>query len=106
MKKALVQNSADEEQVKTAAKKEKFRRDDELNDLKDILCAEVGRRFLTRLISACRKEELPLRIDPHETYFHLGRESIAVFLEKEIKEASFDDYIKMLTEKQKEELNG
>lgn len=102
-KRALVQNSADEEQVKSAKKKEEIRRDEELEDLRVVLSSVQGRRFLTRVLKACKPDAISMSVNPYETYFKQGQESVGAFLKQEIMQASFDGYLAMLVEEKKEE---
>lgn len=53
-KKALVGNAADKEQVKSAARKEKYNREQELNDLREVLGLPSGRRLITKYITKFR----------------------------------------------------
>lgn len=51
--KALVDNAADEEQVQKATKQVRFNRQDEIQDMRDLLDTAYGRRIMWRLISGC-----------------------------------------------------
>lgn len=108
MKRPLVQNSADEAQVKGAAKKENFARLVELADLRAQTATVEGRRFLWRVLMASGMDQLSMRRDTHETYYRLGNQSVGLWLEQEIKEADFEGYLKMLVEarEKEEELNA
>jgi hypothetical protein len=54
MGKALVKNAAHEYQVEKASQREKRIREEELKDLRFIMKAPEGQRFLARLLAHCR----------------------------------------------------
>lgn len=50
---SLVKNAADAKQVKKAKKKEEYKREDEIEDLRKVLSDPCGRRTLWRYLSFC-----------------------------------------------------
>ena len=107
MKKALVQNAADEAQVKAGASKEERRRFEETNDLRVVAAMVEGRRFLWRLLKMCQWNKSVVADSPYETYHKEGHRSVAIWVEEELKDANFDAFIQMQIEaKKEEELNA
>lgn len=100
--KAFVKNAADPEQVKSAERKENNLRATELSDLKWVLGARQGRRFLWRMLSELGAEQLPYGRKDRDTYFKLGMLNAAHFLKSEIIEASEEAWLFMQQEEFKE----
>lgn len=99
MKQALVKNAASEEQVRRAEATEKFARDAEANDLRWVLSAQQGRRFLWRLLGECgvyRSSFMGGATD--STLFNEGRRSAGIQIQQWITEVSPEGYIKMMQE--------
>jgi hypothetical protein len=86
MEKALTQNAADGEQVRTARKKEKFSRESELKDLRELLALPAGRRFLWRLLGECKTFE-SIFSQSSMIYYSSGKQDVGHFLLAEISEA-------------------
>ena len=47
-------NAADTKQVKKAGQRERSTREQQLNDMRDILAIDAGKRFLWRLMEHCK----------------------------------------------------
>lgn len=95
--KPLVRNASDEEQVKDARIKVQLGRDQEINDLKFILAAEQGRRFLWRTLEICGVYRSSFT-GSSETYFLEGQRNIGLKLLAEITDIDPDSYLKMIKE--------
>lgn len=102
MHKPLVQNAADEDQVKDAKLKLKLSRDTELNDLRFILSSQQGRRFFYRLLAECRVFNSVWEASA-KIHYNSGRQDVGHFIQAEIVEADQDAYFKMLTEAKRSE---
>lgn len=78
MKRAIVGNAADEEQVKSAGFKERRTRADELRDLSQfILNTRAGRKYIWELMEFCGITELSYtRGDAMETCFREGSRNV------------------------------
>jgi hypothetical protein len=87
MTKPLVQNAADEQQVKEAKKKEKFTRESELADLKTVLETAAGQRLLWRVLEKCGTFESTYSDIPHRMAYHAGRQDVGHFVLAEITQA-------------------
>lgn len=98
-KKALVGNAADEQQVKTAAKKEVGQREKELNDMRSVLSTAQGRRVLFNIMAQCRTYNSVLHQSGSMVYYNAGQQDIGHWLQKEIVEADTEAYFKILKER-------
>lgn len=100
--KVLVRNAADKDQVKSAKQKEKFSRDRDLKDMKDVLSSVPGRRVVWRYLSECGVFQQSARDSGSWTYFNEGKRSVGLMLLADINEADPESYLKMLNESKKE----
>jgi hypothetical protein len=97
MKKALVGNAADPQQVKDAALKERLNLRDEAKDLRDILEMPQGRRFIWKLLEKTRVFSAGF-LEPNLLTFREGERNVGVFLLGEIQKANPDSLIQMMKE--------
>lgn len=97
MKKSLVDNCADEDQVKAAGFKEKFGRDQEINDLRTLLSTVQGRRFFWRLLGYCRVHQ-SIWEPSARIHYNSGMQDVGHFITGEIVLAGEEFYFKMMTE--------
>lgn len=102
MHKPLVNNAADEEQLKEAKISLKLTRDTELNDLRFILSHTQGRRFFYRLLEQCKVFNSVWEASA-KIHYNSGRQDVGHFIQAEIVEADQDAYFKMLTEAKRSE---
>jgi|SRR3990172_2559464 len=93
----LVRNSADEKQVQEAKRKEKFNRDDELEDLRFVLSSKQGRRFLWRLISWCGPFK-SIWSNSAAIHYNSGKADVGNFLMAETIDASKESFLMMQNE--------
>ena len=56
-----------------------------INDLKDIMQTEGGRRFIYRLLQDCGVDNTALIIDPYSSAYHTGRRSVGMDILKDIR---------------------
>lgn len=70
----------------------------ELLTLRGTLRTENGRAFLWRCLSHCGTFTVPNHGDPLKSAFVLGMRTHGVWLDRELREASMDDYLLMLKE--------
>jgi hypothetical protein len=103
MKKPLVGNAADQEQVQVAEEKVQNRRERELNDLRSVLALPSGRRFLWRLMGHCKTFgsiwEQSARI-----HYNSGQQDIGHYVMAEITEAG-EEFLFQMMKENKENLN-
>jgi len=92
------QDVGDAKQVKHRRTKVKIRRDNELEEVRQLLRTPYGRKFLWRVISECGvfktlsyDEELGMAIKS-------GRRDIGLWLLREIDEADKNGYLKLIQE--------
>lgn len=96
---ALVGNAADESQIATAKRKERLRRERELEDLRSVLGSPAGRRLLWRLLGECHVFESIWRASA-EIHFLEGKRNVGLFLLHEIHEARPEALLQMMQEAQ------
>jgi hypothetical protein len=77
-------------------------RDLELLTIRQLMKTENGRGFMYRCLQNCCVFENIFDVDPVRHAYRAGLRDHGLWLERELKEASPDDYIKML----KEHING
>lgn len=82
-KEPLVHNAADPEQIKNARKKEKFKRENELNDIRTVLSTSEGKRVLWRLLSQCRTFE-SIYEQSARIHYNAGQQDLGHFIMAEI----------------------
>ena len=94
---SLVKNAADPQQVRAATQKERFRRKDELDDVRFLLSTSQGRRFLWRLLDHCR-----VFASIYETsaviHYNAGQQDIGHFLMAEIVAADQAGFLTLMKE--------
>ena len=95
---ALVSNAGDKEQVRRAAKSEKQRRAEQLNDLHAVLQTAEGRRLLWRYIKRCGVWEPSFRENPLVMAKNEGERGIGLMLVGECEEADPEAMAKMRAE--------
>jgi hypothetical protein len=97
-RKPLVKNASSKRQVKDAARKERLRDENELDDLKKILQTYEGRRVVWKLLSYCGIFRLSVEHSGSMTYYNEGRREVGLYLLKEITTADQNLYIQMMKE--------
>lgn len=103
MKPPLVKNAADPKQVKEAKKSEKFKRRDELDDIRFLLQFKQFRRFIWRVLQFCNVFSSIWR--PSAEIHHLsGKQDTGHFVMGEVTEASPDAFLMMMKESKEGEL--
>lgn len=95
MTKPLVRNAADPDQVKKAKDKEKFNREDEILDLKEVLATHSGRRFIWRYLEKCGVFTSSFTGNS-ETFFKEGSRNIGLQLLADVQEANIESLIEMM----------
>jgi hypothetical protein len=97
----LVQNAANEKQLKTAEVRGRLARDRELNEMRAILATKEGRRWVWRLMGRCKVfssvYEQSARI-----HYNSGQQDIGHYIMAEVMEADPDKFILMGQEHQQE----
>jgi hypothetical protein len=90
-------NAADERQVKFHDRKQRSRRDREINDLKAVLQMEPGRRVLWRILEHC--SVFASVWDPSSRIHHnAGRQDVGHFVMAEIVAADDEAIYRMMRE--------
>lgn len=96
---ALVRNAADPRQVKSAERKERDRREQELLDLRELLKTEFGRRFVWRVLGYCKLFSDVW--DPSSRiHFNAGLQHVGNWLTAEITAADEEAFFLMMRENQ------
>lgn len=103
-RKSLVKNAADPKQVKRAADKEQFSRDNELNDLRKVLETPEGRRFVWRVMQHC-KVFGSVWEPSAKIHFNSGRQDVGHFVMGEVVEAG-EDYLLAMMKENKERMSN
>lgn len=104
-KDALVKNAADPEQVEEAKKKQSYRRDDELNDIRTVLNTPAGRRFVWRLLEKCGVHR-SIWSQSALIHYQSGQQDLGHFIESEIVDADENLLFIMMTENRRRNKNG
>lgn len=94
----LVKNASDKKQVKEGARKEKSKRDIELQDIRDTLKHPSGRRFIWRILGKCGPFKSALHHSGSMTYYNVGQQDLGHFIMSEITEADASGFINMMKE--------
>jgi hypothetical protein len=102
--KSFVRNAADKKQVKAAGQKEKFRDQNDRNDLLWVLSDIRGRRFVWGLLAPTNELSFAAGM-PDVTAFNEGCRNKANQLLKSIMDARPEAYMQMSNEKKLREAN-
>ncbi len=102
---AAVRNAADTTQVKEAGRRERSTRDQQQNDVREVLATEAGKRFLWRLLEHCKVNESVFSPSAH-IYYNSGMQDVGHFVLGEIMEAQPLAYMDMIVMHNKEKLNN
>ncbi len=102
---AIVGNVADSEQIKKGKKKERRKRQDQLNDIRQLLRTEFGKRFLWRYLSKCRIFET-LQGPLPDIHYHEGYRQVGWDLMHDIIEANPSALIEMMVAAMAEDKNN
>lgn len=89
-----MRNAGDAEQVRRAGKEERFTRDEELNDLREVLSSERGRRFLWARLAKLGVNR-SVFITSSEIYYRSGRQDAGHELLADILAADSALYLQM-----------
>jgi hypothetical protein len=98
----FVKSAADEEQVSTARRKERFDRKSELADVRSILGTAEGRRFVWRYLGLCRVFESSWSPSA-AIHFNEGQRDIGLRLLDDVTEANDESLIQMMREAKERE---
>lgn len=79
-------------------KKQRKSRDLELLTIRQVMKTENGRSFMWRCLQNCCVFENIFNADPVLHAYNAGAREHGLWLERELKEAAPDDYVKMLKE--------
>jgi len=101
-KKALVGNAADKKQVDEAKGKENRSRDQELEDLRQVLSTRQGRRFYWNLLSFCGVFESSFTGNS-QTFFLEGKRTVGLKMLANLNDAQPEAYVTMMNEAKGEE---
>jgi hypothetical protein len=100
----LVTNAADRGQVKKAAKTEKARHKDYIEDLQNLLATGNGRRVLWNILSFCNVYDDLMGETPEQTAYTVGRRDVGIKIIKDISVADAHRLIEMMQEAQKRDI--
>lgn len=93
-----VKNGSDEEQVKKAEKKEAFKTNQNLDDMRFILSSVQGRRILKKYLEACGVFKTSFSENVNQTLFLEGQRNVGLMLLNDINAADAMAYVKMMNE--------
>lgn len=94
----LVGNAADPRQVKNAARKDRDRRELELDYLRQVLASPVGRAVFWRLLEQCRAFGSVWDSNGSRIHYNAGQQDIGHFILSEITAADEDLLFLMMRE--------
>ncbi len=92
-----VKSTADAEQIKSARRKERYGRREELEDARAILSTVEGRRFVWRYLGLCRVFESSWSPSA-AIHFNEGQRDIGLKLLSDITESNDEMFIQMMRE--------
>ncbi len=95
--KPLIQNAANEEQVKHAKAREKTGREREINDIRQLLQSPHGRRFIWRLLDHCSVFR-SIWHPSAQIHCNAGRQDVGHFIMAEVTAANEDAFLQMMKE--------
>lgn len=95
--KPLVENAADERQIKAASRRLGRNRQQELDDFKQIMSTQVGRRFLWRLLDLTGFQKTSFTGNS-TTFFNEGQRNIGLILWADMNQSCPEMYVTMLNE--------
>lgn len=95
--KAFVGNAADAEQVKSAGKKEKFKNEEHLRDVKALLETRSGRKVLWHYMEQCKVYGQCMTGNSW-TFFNEGQRSVGLKILSDVTEANPEAYLTMMKE--------
>lgn len=110
-KKPYVKNAADQEQVKSAARKSRWAREDDVNDVRELLKTPQGRRFMWRYLGFCKVFETSFTGNS-QTFFNEGQRNVGLTMLNDINDADPEALILMMRDERSklalegEEKNG
>lgn len=91
MSQALVDNAADRKQVRHAGRKDRDRRNQELNDLRAVMSSVQGRRLVWRMLSHCAVAASVFDPNNSRMSANSGRQDVGHWLQSEVIDADDDD---------------
>lgn len=94
-------NAANETQVEKAKTADEKERELELADLRFLLGAPQGRRFVWRILRHCRVFNSVFNNSGSVTYYHSGMQDVGHFIQAEVIEAKKEAYFEMMRENEK-----
>ena len=94
--KSLVANASDPEQVKTANRKDKDRRNQLMNDLREVESTEAGRRLLLHFAEYCSTFMSVWHDNPAQMAYNSGKQDVGHWLLAEMGEADPDMQMRLM----------
>ncbi|WP_140179419.1 MULTISPECIES: Bbp19 family protein [Providencia] len=85
--------------------KEKLKREREIEDIKQIMSTEAGRRFVWRITSSCGVFDISFTNDPYVTAFNEGARNQGLMLLSDVMEFCAEQYLLMAEEAKEQESN-
>lgn len=101
----MIKNAASRTQIKEAGRKQRFSREQELEDVKFILGSLQGRRFVWRYLEECGVFKTSFT-GTSQTFFLEGERNVGLRLLADINEAQPEAYVTMMKENKQEINNG
>lgn len=92
-----VHNSADPDQVKKAEERDLHRRDQELEDLRQVISTEEGRRTMWRFMVHCKAFN-SVWVPSAGIHYNSGQQDVGFYLINECEQADRDLFFKMMKE--------
>jgi Zn-finger domain-containing protein len=101
---ALVTKASDRGQVEKAAKAEKIRHKDYVEDLTNVLKTDYGRRVLWNILSFCNVYGDLVGKTSEQTVFAVGKRDVGIKIIKDISDADPERLVEMMKEAQKRDM--
>lgn len=101
----VVKSASDPAQVREAGRRERSTRQQQLNDMRELLATEAGKRFLWRLMAHCKVNESVFSPSAH-IYYNSGMQDVGHFVLGEIMEAQPQAFMDMINMNNKEKLDN
>ena len=93
----MVKNAASEKQVASANQKEKFKRSEEIQDMRFVMNTIQGRRFVWRLMGHCKSFQ-SIYEQSARIHYNSGKQDVGFYIMRETQDADPDLWLKMQQE--------
>jgi hypothetical protein len=101
MSEETVIDTGDKSQVKKRKTKFQMQRENELEELKQILATTAGVKFFSRMLERCHMFATLSHLEPQQMAVHSGQRDLGLWLIQEIEAAETNGYLKLVSDRVK-----